>query len=78
MKKKSAYVVELCQRSYAKFGDMRPGSVKRYWWRLRSSGNWRILGHSEMLNTKRARDAVALPLAKALGAQVREAESQPS
>ena len=71
-KKASAYVIELCEKQFARFTGNEITFHKRFWWRLRSSGNWKILAPSEMLNTKRARDAVALPLAKALGAEVRE------
>ena len=73
-KKASAYVIELCERTFMTISSGQARRVKRFWWRLRSSGNWRILAPSEMLNSKRARDAVALPLAKALGAEVREAK----
>ena len=74
MAKKSAYVVELREWYGARFIGGCTTYVTRYWWRLRSSGNWRILGHSENYMTKRARDKTALRLAKALGAEVREAK----
>ena len=67
-RKKSAYIVELCQglRVELRYGQ---GS----WWRLYAR-NGRILAHSETYTTKRARDKTALRLAKALRAEVREAK----
>ena len=73
MAKKSAYVVELCEKTVTSYSDWgKPLSVgKRFWWRL-VARNGKTLAHSENYNTRRARDNTTMRLAMALGAEVRK------
>ena len=74
-KKASAYVVELCEKHFARFtGNEIDGITfhKHCWyWRL-VARNGKTLAHSENYNTRRARDNTTMRLAMALGAEVRK------